>query len=106
MRPLQCRDLVLAGVGIPTRGYNSYMAELDQEIAAFEGMSRDLEAHYMGKWVVVHDLKLTDVYESFENAAQDAVRKFGRGPYLIRQVGALPVALPASVMFRPQHGTS
>jgi len=79
------------------------MAELDQEIAAYEGMSKELEAHHMGKWVLIHDLKLIAIYESFERAAEDAVRQFGRGPYLIRQVGAPPVALPASVMYRPEY---
>ena len=82
------------------------MAELDQEIAAFEGMSKELEAQHMGKWVVIHDRKLIDLYESLEGAAEDAVRKFGRGPYLIRQVGTPPVVLPASVMYRPNYGTS
>lgn len=82
------------------------MAELDEEIAAFEKMSKELEAHHIGKWVLIHDLKLTDVYESFESAAEDAVRRFGRGPYLIRQVGGPPLILPASVMYRPDYGTS
>jgi len=82
------------------------MADLDQGIAAFEGMSEGFEARHMGKWVLIHDLKLTDIYESLESGAEDAVRKFGRGPYLIRQVGAPPVVLPASVMYRPEYGTS
>ena len=82
------------------------MAELDQEIAAYEGMSKELEARHMGKWVLVHDLKLIAVYESFESAAEAAVRRFGRGPYLIRQIGAPPITLPASVMYRPEYGRS
>jgi hypothetical protein len=76
------------------------MAELDQEISAYEGMRSELEAHHMGKWVLVHDLSLAGVYDSFEAVAADAVRRFGRGPYLIRQIGAPPVTLPASVMYR------
>ena len=87
--------LTLAG-----RSYNKFMAELDQEIAAFERMSEELEAHHMGKWVLIHDLELMDVYESLESVAEDAVRRFGRGPYLIRQVGAPPVVLPAAMMYR------
>jgi hypothetical protein len=78
------------------------MAELDQEISAYEGMRSELETHHMGKWVLVHDLELIGVFDSFESAAQDATRKFGRGPYLIRQVGAPPVTLPASVMYRTE----
>jgi len=77
------------------------MAELDQEISAYEGMRSELEAHHMGKWVLIHDLALVGVYDAFETVAADAVRRFGRGPYLIRQIGAPPVTLPASVMYRP-----
>jgi hypothetical protein len=79
------------------------MADLDSELAAFEGMRAGLEARHMGQWVLVHDQALIGNYGSFEEAAQDAVSKFGRGPYLIRQVGATSVALPASVMYIPVH---
>jgi hypothetical protein len=72
---------------------------LDMELAAYEKLRPDLEAHHMGKWVLVHDEKLISVYDSFEKAATDAVAQFGRGPYLIRQVGAPPVTIPASVAF-------
>ena len=81
------------------------MPDLDTELAAFEAMRNDLEAHHMGKWVLVHDGKLVNVYDGFEAAAEDAVAKFGRGPYLIRQVGAPPIVLPASVMYRPVYGS-
>jgi|SRR5690242_19732293 len=75
------------------------MAELDEEIAAYEAMKQDLEVHSMGQWVLFHDREIVGMYDSFEKAAEDAVRQFGRGPYLIRQVGAPPVTLPASVMY-------
>ncbi len=88
------------------KGYTQFMAELDQEIAAYSGMSAELEAHHMGKWVLVHDLNLIGIFDSFEGAAEDAVRRFGRGPYLIRQVGAPPVTLPASVMYFPTNATN
>lgn len=76
------------------------MAVIDTELAAYEGMRAQLESEHMGKWVVVQDGKLVGTYDSFEAAAEDAVRKFGRGPYLIRQVGAPSITLPASVMYR------
>lgn len=82
------------------------MAKLEDEIAAYEELRQDLEAHHMGKWVLVHDGVLIAVYDSFDSAAEDSVRRFGRGPYLIRQVGAPPVTLPASVMYRPTHGAN
>lgn len=79
------------------------MATLRNEIAAYERMRNDLELDHLGKWVVVHDEKLIGAYESFETAADEAVQRFGRGPYLIRQVGAPPLVLPASVRYRPIH---
>jgi hypothetical protein len=81
------------------------VSEIDREIAAYDAIRNDLEARHMGKWVLLHDCKLIEVYDSFENAAEDAVRRFGSGPYLIRQVGAPPVSLPASVMYRITHGS-
>jgi len=75
------------------------MAEIDSEIAAYDAMREKLETEHMAKWVMIREGQLISVYDSFEAAAEDAVRKFGRGPYLIRQVGAPPVTLPASVMY-------
>ncbi len=77
------------------------MAELSEEIAAYEQMRGDLEAKHLGKWVLVYDKNLVGIYDTFEAAADVAVRKFGRGPYLIRQIGAPPLTLPASVMYHP-----
>jgi len=79
------------------------MAELDNEIVAYESMRNDLENRHMGAWVLVHSGKLINVFPTFEEAADAAVRQFGRGPYLIRQVGAPPVTLPASVVYNLQH---
>ena len=79
------------------------MSVLDAELAAYKAMRHELEEAHLGQWVVVRGAQLEGVYGSFEEAAADAVKKFGRGPYLIRQVGAPPLALPASVMFRHAH---
>ncbi len=74
------------------------MAALERELHEFEARRGELESKHLGKWVVVHDRELVGVFDDFESAAADAVEKFGRGPYLIRQVGAPPVVLPLSVM--------
>ena len=81
------------------------MPNLDAEISAYEKMRDDLEAHAMGKWVLVHNGELIGTFDSFDSAATVAVAKFGRGPYLIRQVGAPPVVLPASVAYRLSYGS-
>jgi hypothetical protein len=72
---------------------------LQSEIKAYDAMRQDLESKHTGKWVLFKGGKLINLYESFDSAAQEAVRKYGRGPYLIRQVGAPPVVLPASLMY-------
>ena len=76
------------------------MAALDREIEMYEKRRAELEERCLGKWVVFYDQELTGPFDTFEGAAEEAVRLFGRGPYLIRRVGAPPITLPASVMFR------
>ena len=63
-------------------------------------MRADLEIDHFGEWVVVRDEKVAGTYESFEKAAEDAVIRFGRGPYLIRRIGASAPPLPASFAVR------
>jgi hypothetical protein len=75
------------------------MATVESEIEAFKAMSGELETKHMGKWVVIHNGQLEGIFDYFELAAEDAVKRFGRGPYLIRQVGAPPISLPASVTY-------
>ncbi len=66
-------------------------------------MRADLENRHFGEWILVFGEKLIGVFSSFDEAARVAVRDFGRGPYLIRQVGAPPVTMPASVIYNLQH---
>ena len=73
---------------------------LAREIAAYDAIRDELERDHLYDWVVFHDEQLIGAYEDFQDAAAEAVRKFGRGPYLIRQVGAPPKRLPTSVMYR------
>ena len=80
------------------------MSKLTEEIAAYEGMRSQLETDHLGQWVIVRDGELVGLFDTFEEAAPCAVEKFGRGPYLIRRVGAPPVTLPASILYRPEVG--
>jgi hypothetical protein len=89
--------------GSPAEWENGTMADLNREIEAYEGLRINLEEQHVGKWVVVHDCQVAGVYADMESAAEDAVKKFGKGPYLLRQIGAPPIVLPASVMYAPVH---
>jgi hypothetical protein len=79
------------------------MADINTEIAAYNAMEERLREH-MGKWVVVRNSELIGIFDSFESAAAEAVRQFGSGPYLIRQIGAPPVSIPASLMYHVDRG--
>ena len=79
---------------------------LKQEMAAYERMRSEIELEHFGKWVVVRDEKLIGAYDDFQEAAEVAVERFGRGPYLIQQVGAPPLTLPASLLHHPVHADS
>ena len=93
----------MLGRDLPTARVRGVMADIENDILAFKDQQADLEANHLGKWVVIHERELVGIYDQFEVAAGDAVAKYGRGPYLIRQIGAPPVSLPASAMFILQH---
>ena len=78
--------------------------ELQQNIDAFEAMSARLKQDYFTKHVVFHEGVFVGAYDTFHNAAEEAARRFGNGPYLIRQVGGpRRMPMPASVAYRPVH---
>ena len=66
------------------------------------GCRQKLELDHFGKWAVVRDEQLFGVYDTFDEAADAAIRNFGRGPYLIREVGAGPIHAPALIAL-PAH---
>jgi hypothetical protein len=76
------------------------MDAIRREMAAYDEMRTELEEAHLGKWVIVRDRELVDVYETFEEAAEAAIARFGRGPYHIREVGDERVRqLPPALAF-------
>ena len=74
---------------------------LTDNIKTYETMRETLECDHFGQWVVLHSKEVAGFYPDFEEAAAQAIEQFGRGPYLIRQIGVLPPPLPASVLYQP-----
>ena len=73
---------------------------LRQNIEAFDGQADWLVEHHNGKFVIFRDAKFVDSFDTFDTAAREAIRRFGQGPYLIRQVGfPREFPMPASVAF-------
>ncbi|MCY4049839.1 MAG: hypothetical protein OXF24_09655 [Hyphomicrobiales bacterium] len=77
----------------------SQPATLEENIRVYEARQEELEKYYKGKYVVFYNCEKIDSFDNFDTAAREAIRKFGRGPYLIRQVGQKEgMRLPSSVI--------
>ena len=82
------------------------MADLDVELAAYRSQLFELENQFFGKWVIFHGAERIGVFDAFEDAAHEAVKLFKAGPYLIRKIGAPPIALPICVIQGQAGGRS
>jgi hypothetical protein len=60
---------------------------LETEIRAYEDRREELERHHRDKFVIFHGDEFVGAFDNFDAAASEAIRLFGHGPYLIRQVG-------------------
>ena len=76
------------------------MGILEKEVAVYERMRDFLEREHFNRWVVIHGEELVGTYPDFQDAAANAALRFGRGPYLIRQVGVPAPAPPSPNRFR------
>ena len=76
---------------------------LSHQMRVYEDMRPTMELDHLGEWVVFHGGEIAGFYESFEKAAEDAVQRFGRGPYLIKRVGAYPAALSTAALYGSSH---
>lgn len=79
------------------------MEPIDLEIEAYESMKEQLEAEHWHQWVVFHGGEFQGAFDDFQDAAEFAIRRFGRGPYLIEEVGAPPIRLPSVVHFKTSY---
>ena len=73
---------------------------LETELRAFERMLPELMKTHPNKFVLFKGPDFIGAWDTLDAAAAQAVLRYGRGPYLIRQVGAPASTLPASVLYR------
>lgn len=78
---------------------------LEREIAAYERDLPKLLADFDGKFVVYHGDARFGSFDTFDAAADAAIKAYGQKPFLIRQVlKSQPIVrLPSSVAFKPVH---
>lgn len=79
---------------------------LAKEIERYNKHRADLESGHVGEWAVVYAEDPIKTFQDFQDAANFAVTNYGRGPYLIRQVGMHRVIFnPISAVLRPDGQT-
>ena len=76
------------------------VATLSENIAAYAKAQNALETNHWGEYAVFYDGDMQGTFQEFHEAMAFAAERWGRGPYLIRQVGRPPLVMPASVQFR------
>ena len=76
------------------------LATLDENIEAYERRRDEMEARYRDQWVVFVDREFVEAFDDFQEAAMMAIRRWGRGPYLIRLVGEEPRVIPMALISR------
>jgi len=60
--------------------------ELEQELEFFESKRSEWVRNYEGKFVLIKEKELIDVFNAFDDAYKAGVRKFGNQPFLIKRV--------------------
>ena len=79
------------------------MERLERENATYERLRDTLEAEHLSEWAVIHRETYVGAFPTFEEAVREAARRFGRGPYLIREIGAPPLRFPGSDLNNTFH---
>lgn len=75
------------------------IADLDENIEAYEGQREELEKYYKGKYIIFYNKERVGTFDSFNFTARNAISRFGRGPYLIRQVGQGEIRPSSAIIF-------
>ena len=98
LRQEQRIDYIIPGLPI--------MSDLDTELAAYDKMRDELEAHSMGKWVVVRDGQLVGTFNDVLMKLQPLLLENSEGA-LTSSAKLVPLqsVLPASVAYRLDYGS-
>jgi hypothetical protein len=59
---------------------------LEKELALYAQIKADLLKNHAGKFVLIKDEDFIGAYDSAENAYGEGVKRFGRGPFLVKKV--------------------
>lgn len=76
---------------------------LSVETEVYDNMRESLEREHRLEWIVIYKSEVVGFYENFQLAAFAAADKHGRGPYLIKQIGAPEMPLTLSLFNKPMY---
>ena len=68
---------------------------LSVETEYFERHDKDFLRKYEGKHLLIYGAKLIKVFDNEDEAVLEGVRRFGKGPFLVRQPGEPEIVLEA-----------
>ena len=72
------------------------MERLERENATYARLRETLEAEHHSEWALIRGETYVGAFPTFEDALREAGRRFGRGPFLIREIGAPLLRFPGS----------
>ncbi|HVT61503.1 MAG TPA: hypothetical protein VHR45_24285 [Thermoanaerobaculia bacterium] len=65
---------------------------LEKELETFNRKLLELKAEHEGKFALVHQDDVVDVFSSYDDAVKAGYAKFGLNPFLVKQVHAVEQA--------------
>lgn len=74
---------------------------LATENSVYESRKEQFEKEHNQEWVVIHESEVVGFFPNLQEAADAAIERYGKGPYLIRQVGVPDLPLPLSMFTKP-----
>ena len=61
---------------------------LEKEYQFYLSQSDEWKKQNHGKWVIIKDQKIVDIYTTYEDTFKKGIEKFGNIQFLIHQVGS------------------
>ncbi|HEY8020140.1 MAG TPA: hypothetical protein VIH93_03510 [Thermoanaerobaculia bacterium] len=65
---------------------------LERELETFESKLPELKAEHEGKFALVHQERVVDVFTSYEDAVKAGYAQFGLDPFLVKQIQSVEQA--------------
>ena len=68
-------------------------AEIRQNYTFFKGIVSGMMDQHAGKYALIHDCRVIDVYETAGEAVAEGTRRFGDSPFSVQRVINRPIDL-------------